>query len=146
MAAAQKLQGRDRSCRLSTFHPAQAHAISPFWVGNADERTLGSLVKSGMCSGALRILVLLFCLRCGLSRVHGSEASSRTGPAVTPQLISLFDQAILLAPDGALWAWGGTESRMVATFGKPTTTPTPIRVGADRNWQQVAAGDSQVFG
>jgi alpha-tubulin suppressor-like RCC1 family protein len=35
---------------------------------------------------------------------------------------------------------------MVATFGKPTTTPTPTRVGADRNWQQVAAGDSQVFG
>lgn len=103
-------------------------------------------VKPIMRSVASQIDLLLLCLGCGLSRVQAFEPTLQTQAAVPPQVISLFDQAILLAPDGSLWAWGGTDSRMVATFGKPTTTPTPTRVGTDRNWRQVAASDSQVLG
>jgi alpha-tubulin suppressor-like RCC1 family protein len=99
-----------------------------------------------MCSVASRIFILLLGLGCALARVDASEPTLQPQPVVTPQVISLFDQAILLAPDGSLWAWGGTDSRMVATFGTPTTTPTPTRIGTAQNWRRATASDSQVLG
>jgi alpha-tubulin suppressor-like RCC1 family protein len=61
---------------------------------------------------------------------------------VNPQLVSAGDRAVLLAPDGSLWGWGGTESKLDGLFEKPTVTQIPLRIGSDSDWWQVAAGYS----
>jgi Regulator of chromosome condensation (RCC1) repeat len=95
----------------------------------------------------LRMCILLAWFGLGHPGAHaGPEAGLLRRSVVNPQVISVDDQAVLLAPDGSLWAWGGTDSRMVAMFGKPTTTPKPTRVGSDRTWLHVAARNLQVFG
>ena len=38
---------------------------------------------------------------------------------VAPQLVSTWDTAVLLAPDGSLWCWGGSE------FGLQGMLPAP---------------------
>ena len=64
---------------------------------------------------------------------------------VQPQLISTDDLAILLAPDGSLWAWGGRESKLLSVLGKPTTTTCPQRIGNDSDWIRVAANWSRTL-
>ena len=64
---------------------------------------------------------------------------------VKPQLVSAWDTGALLAPDGSLWAWGGTEHWFVELFGKTNTTPTPQQVGTDRDWRTVAANSSHML-
>jgi len=58
---------------------------------------------------------------------------------VQPHLISIDDQAILLAPDGSLWAWGGRQFQLRSVLGRPTITDRPIRIGNDSDWIKVAA-------
>jgi hypothetical protein len=55
---------------------------------------------------------------------------------VRPQLVSTVDTALLLAPDGSLWAWGETNS----VFPQPTPSQVLRRVGSDSDWAQVAGG------
>jgi len=59
---------------------------------------------------------------------------------VKPQLVSDADTAVLLAPDGSLWAWGGKESRLSYLFPHPKLSQIPLRLTADSNWLQVAGG------
>jgi alpha-tubulin suppressor-like RCC1 family protein len=70
---------------------------------------------------------------------------------VRPQLVNAGDIALLLAPDGSLWAWGGTQSklawngtgsRLMGVFPQPSISEVPLRVGADSDWTQVASGGS----
>jgi len=58
---------------------------------------------------------------------------------VKPQLVNVWDAAVLLAPDGSLWAWGGTQSGLVSVLPRPTTSKIPRRVGSDSDWRQVAS-------
>ena len=59
---------------------------------------------------------------------------------VPPQLAMTWDSAALVAPDGSLWAWGGSQFGLRAVFSNLTTTPVPIRVGNRSDWARVALG------
>ena len=59
---------------------------------------------------------------------------------VRPQLVNGWDTALLLAPDGSLWAWGGARFNLMSVFPQPEILPFPHRVGSDSDWSQVAAG------
>jgi len=64
---------------------------------------------------------------------------------VQPQLISIDDQAILLAPDGSLWAWGGRQFGLRGILNKPTVTVRPKRIGNDSDWNRIAANWSSTL-
>ena len=60
---------------------------------------------------------------------------------VKPQLVNDRLCAILLAPDGSLWAWGGTPQWNFPVSSRPqdvTFSEVPRRIGSDSNWRQVA--------
>jgi alpha-tubulin suppressor-like RCC1 family protein len=57
---------------------------------------------------------------------------------VKPQLVSAGDTALLLAPDGSLWAWGGTQRSLTNVLPQPAISQVPLRVGSDTDWIQVA--------
>jgi alpha-tubulin suppressor-like RCC1 family protein len=59
---------------------------------------------------------------------------------VRPQLVNGYDSAMLLAPDGSLWAWGGTMLNLRSVFPQPTISQVPLRVGSDSDWTQVSGG------
>src|ERR1700733_77488 len=63
---------------------------------------------------------------------------------VRPQLVFAQDTAVLLAPDGSLWAWGGDLFKLKNVFPLPAISQVPLRVGLDSNWTQVAAGAMHV--
>src|SRR5678815_3710428 len=63
---------------------------------------------------------------------------SRPPGRVQPQVVGAWDRGYLLAPDGSLWAWGGT------TFGSADEqlgkrTATPCRLGTNTDWQKISA-------
>jgi trimeric autotransporter adhesin len=59
---------------------------------------------------------------------------------VRPQLVNVWDTAVLLAPDGSLWAWGGTFLSNMSVFPQPALLQVPRRIGSDSDWTQVTAG------
>jgi len=74
-----------------------------------------------------------------------SEIEHATGPVlspgkVAPQIAMTWDSAALLAPDGSLWAWGGSQFGLLCIFSNQTVTPVPIRVGRESDWSRVALG------
>lgn len=75
-------------------------------------------------------------------RVERPFAVSTPLPAgkVPPQLAMTWDSAALVAPDGSLWAWGGSQFGLHSVFSNSTVTPVPIRVGHESDWARVALG------
>lgn len=72
------------------------------------------------------------------------------GPAlprgkVTPQLVSVGDAAILLAPDGSLWGWGGNQFQLNGLFPKPGIFSKPQPFNAGSNWVKVSASFSHIL-
>jgi hypothetical protein len=59
---------------------------------------------------------------------------------VKPQLANDLDTAVLLAPDGSLWAWGGSDNSNMCVFSQPSLSQVPRRVGSESDWMQVAVG------
>jgi alpha-tubulin suppressor-like RCC1 family protein len=59
---------------------------------------------------------------------------------VRPILVTGYDSAVLLAPDGSLWAWGGTATHLRSLFPQPTISQVPRRIGAESDWARVAGG------
>jgi alpha-tubulin suppressor-like RCC1 family protein len=59
---------------------------------------------------------------------------------VKPQLVSAWLYETLLAPDGSLWAWGGSEQSPLPSnwFPQDAMLQIPHRIGSDSNWTQVA--------
>jgi alpha-tubulin suppressor-like RCC1 family protein len=55
---------------------------------------------------------------------------------VKPQLASSMEYAMLLAPDGSLWAWGGMDI-MRMLYPKYPVWSIPHRIGSDSNWTQL---------
>jgi alpha-tubulin suppressor-like RCC1 family protein len=87
-------------------------------------------------AAALILLVLLV----GMHQIHAPPISmDKPLPQgkVRPQLVSSGDMALLLAPDGSLWAWGRALTNV---FPQPTNSPVPLRLGSDSDWAQVACG------
>jgi alpha-tubulin suppressor-like RCC1 family protein len=59
---------------------------------------------------------------------------------VQPQLVNVWDEAVLLAPDGSLWARGGIYSSLKLLITQLAASEVPRRVGLDSDWMQVAGG------
>lgn len=95
--------------------------------------------------GVVLIFALLLCFM--LSRGEREYSSGNPLPlsGIEPQLLSELDTGVLLAPDGSLWIWGGTEHWFVSLFGKSNTTSVPLRIGTDRDWRKVAAHSSHML-
>jgi len=71
-----------------------------------------------------------------------------TTPPVTkvaPQLVNTWDTAVLLAPDGTLWAWGGSQFQLAGIHGRSVTTQVPLQIGSDSDWRAVAASHMAVL-
>jgi alpha-tubulin suppressor-like RCC1 family protein len=105
---------------------------------------------------ALRILALLFLaltlpvllLLNSLFRPTVSHlTTTRPLPPgrVTPKLSANSDVAALIAPDGSLWAWGGTDSKLHFVTGKAAPSETPVRIGSDSDWSRIVFGDLHVL-
>jgi alpha-tubulin suppressor-like RCC1 family protein len=65
---------------------------------------------------------------------------------VRPQMVQAWQAAVLLAPDGSLWAWGGTTDggaakySLMSVFPRATVLQFPRRIGLDSDWSEVASG------
>ena len=63
---------------------------------------------------------------------------------VKPQLVNALGEAVLLAPDGSLWAWGWRQKispgswALARVLSNSAVLQVPQRVGADSDWTQVA--------
>jgi alpha-tubulin suppressor-like RCC1 family protein len=58
---------------------------------------------------------------------------------VAPQLLSTWDTAVLLAPDGSLWCWGLNLYGLNSIATVPNAYARPQRIGKDSDWQKVAS-------
>jgi alpha-tubulin suppressor-like RCC1 family protein len=63
---------------------------------------------------------------------------------IQPQVSATWDRAYLLAPDGSLWAWGGTQFGQVDVQ-NPGVSEIPRRVGTDSDWVKFAASWNHVL-
>ena len=94
-----------------------------------------------LCAILLLIAALLF-----LTWRPPASTPFRVGPprppgSVAPQIAFGADSGLLLAPDGSLWAWGGSEeygSKLNNVFTTPESAATPKRVGKDSDWKRIA--------
>ena len=93
----------------------------------------------------LLVLTALFMFKRSSPDQVFSIGSPLSPGEVEPQLVSAWDTGVLLAPDGSLWIWGGTEHWFAGLFGKSNTTSIPLQVGTDRNWRKVAANSSYML-
>ncbi len=87
-------------------------------------------------AGALIAFVLLAVLH----QLHAppiSMAGALPPGKVRPQLASSSEYAMLLAPDGSLWAWGGM-GYAAPVYPKAPFWSVPHRIGSDSNWTQLA--------
>ena len=90
-------------------------------------------------------IVLVAALATYLAPRPGPEQKYSVGPAVPhgairPQLVCTYiGDAILLAPDGSLWLWGGRFSSLRNWTGRTATSPVPVPLNKGNDWRQVAA-------
>jgi len=63
---------------------------------------------------------------------------------IHPQVCATWDRAYLLAPDGSLWAWGGTRFGN-ADVQLPGASEIPRPVGTNHDWVKFSAGLSHVL-
>jgi alpha-tubulin suppressor-like RCC1 family protein len=58
---------------------------------------------------------------------------------VRPQLVCGQDAAVLLAPDGSLWAWGGACGTFPSSSPQSDLSEVPLRIGSNSDWAQMAS-------
>jgi alpha-tubulin suppressor-like RCC1 family protein len=97
----------------------------------------------------LAVCLVLAVLICRLL-LQESAARFSIGPSlppgkVQPQLISASDQAVLLAPDGSLWVWGGTRHNFWGLFGANARTERPRPLGNESDWATITANDMNIL-
>jgi alpha-tubulin suppressor-like RCC1 family protein len=63
---------------------------------------------------------------------------------VAPKLINTWDRAVLLAPDGSLWSWGGTAFPLTGLSGGATRSAIPKSLGSAGGWRDVTASHVHV--
>src|SRR4051812_9807567 len=100
--------------------------------------------RKNLFAAALLLLVLLVLFRWWRERPLSAGPPLGIGK-VEPQLVSAWDMASLLAPDGSLWVWGGTESGLVDLFGKTNVNTVPQRVTPDTDWQKIAGNANHML-
>jgi hypothetical protein len=64
---------------------------------------------------------------------------------VQPRLFSGENEAVLLAPDGSLWAWGAMQIVGRYVLPPPTNSLVPRRIGTERDWPAVGAAKENSF-
>jgi alpha-tubulin suppressor-like RCC1 family protein len=99
----------------------------------------------GLGIGAILISVLVVVLWPRTAPSKFSIGPSLPPGKVTPQLVNTWDIAVLLAPDGSLWGWGGTQFGLVHLFSRPLTTQRPQRIGSDSDWLRMAASFTHIL-
>lgn len=57
---------------------------------------------------------------------------------VCPEVSATWDRAYLLAPDGSMWAWGGTQFGS-ADIQLPGRSETPRQLGTNTDWRKFSA-------
>lgn len=102
-------------------------------------RAHGGIVSSAvrlMLAAALIGGIALYGLTAGRIKPAGA-AGAAGGPEVS--LESGYFHTLLVASNGALWAWGH-NSRGQLGLGDRNTRLSPVQVGTDTNWKSVSAG------
>src|SRR5215467_13691151 len=59
---------------------------------------------------------------------------------VQPQLVSTWDFAVLLTPDGSLWGWGGRQFGLAHLFSRQGAKTRPECIGVENDFTNIAAG------
>src|SRR5207253_3267747 len=100
-------------------------------------------LKLAACSSVLLLLLfILWQAQHNLFRLSVGQPLPRG--KVVPQLFSgAWDVGVLLAPDGSLWCWGGTEGPRTALVEEPNQEPQ--RIGSAHDWCQLAASYSHAL-
>lgn len=95
-----------------------------------------------LCAGLLLVAAIGFLLSRRLPATTPFRVGAPRPPgSVAPQIAFGSDSGLLLAPDGSLWAWGGSEehgSKLKNVFSTPESTLKPKRVGKDSDWARIA--------
>src|SRR5437867_2494152 len=76
--------------------------------------------------------------------LRGPEGRLKLPAGLQSPMVSLGDShGLVLAPDGSLWSWGGEDRGFpVLGQGKMNLTANLVRIGSERNWVSVSAGDA----
>jgi alpha-tubulin suppressor-like RCC1 family protein len=90
---------------------------------------------TGLVIAAVAIALLLVWSRRGKFHIGAPLPPGK----VEPQLVSAWDTAVLLAPDGSLWGWGGTEFQMQGLLPKSGIFPKPQRIGVGSDWRKISS-------
>src|SRR5438309_297689 len=95
--------------------------------------------KRLLLAGAAVAVVLI----CYLA-LRAPEGRLNLPPGHHAPMVSLGDShGLVLAPDGSLWSWGGEDrGSPVLGQGKMNLTANLVRIGSERNWVSVSAGDA----
>jgi hypothetical protein len=96
------------------------------------------LTRCAVAAALILIVLLVLVLQTNAPLI--SVGKPLPAGKVKPQLVNAGDSAVLLAPDGSLWAWGGTVSSLRHILGWPAISQLPLRIGLDSDWTQVASG------
>ena len=99
---------------------------------------MGKIAKQ-LAAGTLALLFLAVIIELATRQPKFTVGPSLPPGKVSPQLVSTWDMAVLLAPDGSLWAWGGTLFKLTGLFATSTTTEVPKRVGTNADWCQISS-------
>jgi alpha-tubulin suppressor-like RCC1 family protein len=84
--------------------------------------------------------VLTLLLLAKASDLSGQSLTAQPRSFVSPQLVSTLDSAILLAPDGSLWLWGGNHHQQApCCLGISQVSEVPERFGSENDWRSIAA-------
>ncbi len=110
--------------------------------GNARRTKGGRAPKLAACAGAL-VLLLIILWEAQQKPFGFSVGRPLPRGKVAPQLCRAENVAVLLAPDGSLWCWGGTERPKTLLVEEPTEGPQ--RIGSEDDWCQVAASWSHAL-
>jgi alpha-tubulin suppressor-like RCC1 family protein len=90
----------------------------------------------GLMCGVGVVLAWCLILRPKGIVVHGTLPPGK----VKAQIVMLSRYAILLAPDGSLWGWGGGPGSVPYPMKSIPNGRVPGRIGTDLDWQKIAAG------
>lgn len=74
----------------------------------------------------------------------GSSSGGGSTPSNPPTWVTAAAgeaHTVAIKSDGSLWAWGSNSRGQLGTPAVASYTATPVRVGTDTNWRQIAAGN-----
>ncbi len=98
------------------------------------------------CALAAAVILILLLIVHQLKAPPFSVGQALPPGRVRPRLVNTWNTAVLLAPDGSLWAWGGTrlaaasQSSLMNVFPVAGVFQFPQRIGSDSDWPQVSVG------